>query len=618
MKKKYLITGVSGADPYTNIILVPSIKTEGFDDKGSKCIKILTNRDDSDIPQEVKSSVAFADGPMLNILRKYIKNGSPITDIYIYLTGQMSPNKDLYQKAIESLYYDIDITPVIVFYPNDFYKDSDNESQNRLRYNDVHNFASYYKEIYEIYSHILDEQTDKKKPKIILNISSGTPAFESDMTIMSVTNNLIVEQTSKYTENVESAQYIRENDVVYQEMVTTLNHLLQQRYQTGDASFSINLVSQLITKFNMENVELELEYLNRMEKVLNTRSKKESIKEIKKIMLLESVKDSIDKKDYCGIYYSISDNSEYFYDDNKQLSSEQKELLEISQNLYFRYIGNDAKALGNKSKDKKTESEEEKLKKYYPIYNIPKGSNCSSTFLKDFNSLIEKANIMKIKSQREEINDWLLISTALLEAIEQEIVMKILNYNLDNLLVGRKDSHGKKIKSVISLEKLNQAPSMIKDKYYNVLEKSVGNFLNSYVYKNILERTIQISQDDLEKKKQLKNIICDIDIVDLARSLRVTAAHSIENVSKEEFESLYRENIMKDNVLRNATASYFSDGKNKSISCVEDAIKRLLKVLLPDTNDETVDYFEKSTKIYTSLEKRLLEILMNDIYQTKN
>ena len=94
MIKKYLITGVSGADPYTNIILVPSIKTEGFDDEGSKCIKILTNRDDSDIPQEVKSSVAFADGPMLNILRKYIKNiFSPNLEIAMDIGREQRPLK---------------------------------------------------------------------------------------------------------------------------------------------------------------------------------------------------------------------------------------------------------------------------------------------------------------------------------------------------------------------------------------------------------------------------------------------------------------------------------------------------------------------------------------------
>ena len=59
--------------------------------------------------------------------------------------------------------------------------------------------------------------------------------------------------------------------------------------------------------------------------------KNKSIDEIKKIMLLESIEDSIEKKDYCGIYYNLKANEQY-------LKNNKQELLEIAGNLYYRYI----------------------------------------------------------------------------------------------------------------------------------------------------------------------------------------------------------------------------------------------------------------------------------------
>ena len=613
MNKKYLITGVSAADPYTNIFIVPSIKTINKDDYGAEKVNTYTNIDDERISREVKSSIAFADGPMLNILRKYIRNGSPITDIYIYLTKKMASQKDLYKKAIESLYCDVSINPTIVFYPHDFYKD---DYDSHLRDKDVHNFASYYREINEIYSHILAEQTDKKKPKIILNITSGTPAFEADMMIMAVTNNLTIEQTSMYTENEATFEYIKNNEAaLYNDILGKLNDLIctDSYYQDAECEIQMNLISRTISNFSLENIDRQLEFLHQTEKGQESRSKKESIREIKKIMLLESVEDSIDKKDYCGAYYSIIANQSYLIDTKLKVTENQQHILEIAKNLYYRYIGNNEKAL-----DQNGKNDFVKLKEYYPIYNIPKGNNCSAAFLEEFNALIEKANIMKIKSQREEMNDWLLISTALLEAIEHQVVTKLLNYNLENLLDWQRDSNGKKAKNIISLKKLNNAPDEIKNNYYHTIKESAGNYLNSFLYKNILEKMKEYTNDNIEKKKQLESIICDIDIVDLARSLRVAAAHSVENISKQEFLKLYKEKIEKKDSLRKVTTSYFSDNQNRSIQCVEDAIKRLLKCLLPDTDEVMLEYFEKSTNIYTSLEKELLKCLKNEIYNNEN
>ena len=129
--KNILITGVSDTDPYTNISF------EVLDENNKKI-------------REINSNKAFIDGAMLNILRKNIKENEPINKIYIYLTKDMEVKKDIYIKAIKSLYsyYNLNIDlKDIRFYTNDFYEDY----VDRLRKENVHKFESYYKEIYDIY-----------------------------------------------------------------------------------------------------------------------------------------------------------------------------------------------------------------------------------------------------------------------------------------------------------------------------------------------------------------------------------------------------------------------------------------------------------------------------------
>ena len=197
MNKRYLITGVSGVDPYTNIYLIPQIITPK---------STFSNISDSNIPRKIKSDKIFIDGSMLNILRKYIKEGKPITDIYIYLTEEMKSKKQLYEIAIKRLYENYSLNDFkIVFYPNDFYSDY----ENRLRADDVQKFASYYKEIFEIYSEIVKKGNTNE---IILNISSGTPAFKADMMIMAVTNNLKIEQTANYIESQDMEGLVKEKE----------------------------------------------------------------------------------------------------------------------------------------------------------------------------------------------------------------------------------------------------------------------------------------------------------------------------------------------------------------------------------------------------------------------
>ena len=94
MNKRYLITGVSGVDPYTNIYLVPQIITEKIIDDGSKIEIKYKNNKDTKIPQEVKLDEIFIDGSMLNILRKYINRIlSPNLEIAMHIGRGQRPLK---------------------------------------------------------------------------------------------------------------------------------------------------------------------------------------------------------------------------------------------------------------------------------------------------------------------------------------------------------------------------------------------------------------------------------------------------------------------------------------------------------------------------------------------
>lgn len=151
-----LITGVGNVDPFTKVVY--------------------------NVGNSFYESGVYLDGSMLNILRKYINSDNYIKDIYIYLTRDMNDLKDVYIKAIKHLYKEKSVS--ITFYPNDFYDDY----VSRFRDKDVHKFSSYYKEINDIYSNIKGDNIE-----VIVNISSGTPDFKTDMMLMAVTNNLVIE-----------------------------------------------------------------------------------------------------------------------------------------------------------------------------------------------------------------------------------------------------------------------------------------------------------------------------------------------------------------------------------------------------------------------------------------
>lgn len=549
--KNILITGVSDTDPYTNISF------EVLDENNKKI-------------REINSNKAFIDGAMLNILRKNIKENEPINKIYIYLTEDMEVKKDIYIKAIKSLYsyYNLNIDlKDIRFYPNDFYEDY----VDRLRKENVHKFASYYKEIYDIYSVI---QEDKEEKNIILNISSGTPAFKADMMMMAVTNNLKIEQTA---------------NIMNEEVKNKVKEYCKEEFIDESEKIEVKSIRNRI--FPENNIEEIFDKLNITEDKLITRTQEESIDETKKVLILESIEDSIAKKDYCGIYNTLVDNKKYLGDNKEQI-------LLIAKNLYFRYIGNDKKANEN--------IEDTKIQEYYPIYKFKNILNN----VEEINSTIEKFNMMQIKSKRDEINDWLLISTPLLEAITSSLVTRKLGFNFEEILEDSK----------ISLNKFNNnkiVPNRIKSRFGKQITYSNGQFLNAYFYKNIIFR-MKDSEPNIVEKKKINKILDYIYIIDIARSDRVVAAHSIRNVDKETFTVEYERKLKAHSRygrLKNIVQEYYNENNQfRSIECVEDAVKELIWELISNNNPLNKNVFLESINVYGRLENKILSLLKEDIY----
>ena len=549
--KNILITGVSDTDPYTNISF------EVLDENNKKI-------------REINSNKAFIDGAMLNILRKNIKEDEPINEIYIYLTKDMEVKKDIYIKAIKSLYsyYNLNIDlKNIKFYPNDFYEDY----VDRLRKENVHKFASYYKEIYDIYSVI---QQDKEEKNIILNISSGTPAFKADMMMMAVTNNLKIEQTA---------------NIMNEEVKNKIKEYCKEEFIDEKEKIEVKSIRNRI--FPENNIEEIFNKLNITEDKLITRTQEESIDETKKVMVLESIEDSIAKKDYCGIYNTLIDNQKY-------LGNNKEQILLIAENLYFRYIGNDKKA----NKD----IEDAKMQEYYPIYKFKN----ILTNAQEINSIIEKFNMMQIKSKRNEINDWLLISTPLLEAITSSLVTRKLGYNFEEIFGNSK----------ISINEFNNnktVPNRIRNTFSGEVSKSNGYFLNAIFYSSILSR-IRENELNINAKNKIDKILDYIYIIDIARTDRVTAAHSVRNVDEETFTVEYKRKLKvhsRYGRLKNIIQKYYNENKQfKSIECVEDAIKELIWELISNGNPLNKNVFLESINVYGKLENKILNVLKEDIY----
>ena len=551
---------------------------------------------------------------------KYLNENRPITDIYIYYTKKMHENcKNALEATIENLYNGLKYN--INSYPK----------KDKLRDIDVQKFGSYYNEINQMYTDVIDvlksEEIQDTKNNIIVNVASGTSGFKSDIMVMAVTNNLIIEQTSNFTPEIKNAliEAINENtkdnpDNNYKEYLKLYE---SDNNSVSISSLRIDKINNLLEK---DNFKIKLKFLNQIEnymfnnsktKELSSRSRTEDISTTKKIILYESIKDSLVKKDYAGIYYSILKNSKY-------LRNNKDKLLKLSKDLYYRYIGDDEKAVFDENETKKLLSNNifdylikenpQLLKEEFPIFEID-SENIEE--LKEINFIIEKFNILKTKSKREELNDWLLITTPLLETISRKVLMRknIISsrgFDFNKILDGTK----------ISLQEFdkNYKNDNQAFKIRECIINSEKSFLNAIFYKNIL---IELCRQNVNNKSDIIKILSKIFIIDCARLNRVDAAHTIKNVNNLEFENSFLKEL---NKLSWISLIYSSD-EYKNRFNMEQTKKKSLQQLWArirnEIDNECKEIFLEKERInrykmiITTIEREFLE-LINILTDKKN
>ena len=304
------------------------------------------------------------DGSMMHIIRNYNTKDIPIEKVCIYYSKEMyqyEKEQQIFSRAIK--HFEIENQKIeICDYPKD---------KTKLR-EDVYVYGSFYSEIHEILNEIIKEYTEKDEEcEILLNISSGTPAMQTDLSLLGITSNLPKKLKIKMIQ-----------------VTTPLKSSNNRREFEENIEEALN-----------ETTENE-------EKINENRTIVENIVDTRKLILLESIQDAFNKHDYAGVYNNLKNSEDLF---------KNKEIFEYSKNLYFRYIGNEKKAFEILNNPNIVQEE------IYPIMD------------EEYRVLLEKINIMKVKYSREEINDWLLIAQTVIEDLYKRLVEKILNIKIEDI-----------------------------------------------------------------------------------------------------------------------------------------------------------------------------------------
>ena len=336
--KRVLVSFVGMVDPFT--------VTEIKDQKKEKVIDTIKR-----------------DGSLTHIMRHYKKENKLIDKVYIYYSQEMFEYKDSIDLAVKHFFPNIDIINL----PKD---------EKNLRI-DVNKYGTFYPIISEIFEEIKKEYLYEKYCEIIINISSGTPAMQTDLSLIAITHNL--------PKNFK---------VKMLQVNTPFKKSNNQR-----------------KKYGADELQILLREVDEQENQNEDRTEEEKINDTRKLILIEGIENSLKKDDYAGIYDVIKTNKDMF---------ENHDLLYYSQNLYYRNIGDEKSA--------KEGIPDEILKKLYIIKD------------KDISSIIERINMLNTKNSRDEINDWLLLAQTVIEDIYERMLLKICKFDIREILENEKIS----------------------------------------------------------------------------------------------------------------------------------------------------------------------------------
>ena len=317
------------------------------------------------------------DGAMIHIVRYYKPK-----KIYLYYSKEKWKEENINnrcKRAIKFLEKDAEI--------EEFPK---NESELIV---DVHKYDMFYAPFMKIMNKIKKENPDSI---ILLNMSSGTPAMKTTMSLISI-------------------------------LFSDVNVKLIQ-VATPKKSTNVNVKHDIVSKD--EDVEYIMENLIdslKDEEDLN-RCTEESLEQTRKMITYDNIVKMFEKYDFCGVYNILEERKE-FYNSN---------IINYAKHLYYRYIGDIRKA---------TEIARElgKEDELFPI--------------KDEKTkwIIEKYNILDVKLKRKEYQDYLVGVGSLIEEIEKKLLeLKGVEVSKFTYVAKNNSKAERKKDNNIELEKLNK------------------------------------------------------------------------------------------------------------------------------------------------------------------
>lgn len=581
-QKRILLTAVSGKDPYSR--------------------------------KDTKSK-EYQYGSLLAILRKQKEEGTPMDEIYMYLSFEMAVKEildQIFSKSIQSIYGEKEIQ--IHYFPKDILENlreiqkeieavlagkrasqrlaqedvdkiilpemQKETNQNREKSDvlldlfyqiafqgktkmgartDVNEYGSFYAEYNEMLEE-LKRENNVKDCKIYINISSGTPAMQSDLNLIGITNTEL---------DVEILQADSPRGM-------SNNNYVREVYATEEELRKV--------KETEDKTKGERNYKNRV--------KNRSMKTTKRLILLKNLEGSFEKSDFAGVSYAIEQNRNILT----------TEMLHYASNLYYRYIGDSEGAQKAYQELKNSGTNQIEL---YPLTVIS-----DQKFREEFENMVEKFNVMKIKAKRNEFNDWLLISTPIIEKIIG-VILEVNGISLDYF--SREDDSGNRRvnERIFEQGRLKDNRSLAR-----FVKKNDGKFLAAYGLIEVVEATL-IGEEGTEIVKILRRL-------DTTRPYRIRAAHSADFVLKEVFEKNREQDIEKEfeNRLSGLCFAEFKARHSDSQNWMPEAIEKEKRKIFNTTDlkqrnqSQKLPINEEITRVEEVHED--IEKLLEYIYQFKS
>ena len=458
--------------------------------------------------------VYYNDGPIFQILRKYHTEKEPIEAIYIYFSYDMAIEETRTSALRLALkHFDPQGKIKINVFPKNILEDTKKkreeikhfleneglsgeelkrETEKKLMEEkgigrvDVNKFGSFYPEIQTILKE-LALLSISSPFEVLVNVTSGTPAMKDDLNLMAITN-----KNNLRFKMIQVSNPKRN----FKESVVKKNPYMDD-----------NITDEQIIE--------DLDHVDEVEKG-EDRTSAEEMTNIKRLLLAESVEDLFTKYDYAGVYEAIKKAN-----DEGILGNET--ILHYAENLYYRYIGNED--LAKKAASKLPID-------VYPIKNDDSTNN-------NYELVIENYNILKIKSKRKEINDWLLFIQALVEDLYKKILYKLTDgFDVEEII--KRDKPNRNMASLKIFENKcgkKYGNTSLKNKIFTKRDGkglddyvSITSSLLKYINTSILKENEFAKDMKFYDKNNLKKNIYDIDKL---RSYRNESAHTIELVTED-------------------------------------------------------------------------------------